>query len=44
MHDMDPGHIITLGQMLMPRTPASAAARLNVTFMAFAFAAEPASP
>lgn len=41
MHDTDPGHIITQGQMLMPRTPASAAAKLNLMFIAFAFAAAP---
>jgi hypothetical protein len=41
VHDTDLRHIITQGQMLMPRTPASVAARLNLMFIAFAFAAVP---
>jgi hypothetical protein len=43
VHDADPGHIITQGQMLMPRTPASAAAKLNLMLIAFAFAVAPAA-
>jgi hypothetical protein len=41
VHDTDPVHIITQGQMLMPRTPASAAGGLNLMFIAFAFASAP---
>jgi hypothetical protein len=41
VHDTDSRHIITQGQMLMPPAPASAAAKLNLAFIAFAFAAAP---
>ena len=41
MRDTDLGHIITQGQVLMPPTPASAAAKLNLMFIAFAFAVAP---
>ena len=38
MHGTGPVHIITQGQTLMPRTPASAAGGLNLMFIAFAAA------
>jgi hypothetical protein len=41
VHDTECRYIITQGQMLMSRTPASAAAKLNLMLIAFAFAAAP---